>query len=345
MSHILRHLIWGSILLIAIATTIYFGMAKRAIAPEKNTSEAQEEIQEGEIEVERETAFDNIGLTTNTAIASLDLKEILGGGPVKDGIPAITDPSFISIEAANDWLDDEGLGILYAQGEMVRFYPYAILYWHEIVNNQIGDESIAVTFCPLCGSALIFEAGDDVFGVSGKLWESNLLMYDQKTESLWSQILGEAVVGDRTGETLRILDANVISFAELKASYPNAEVLDKDTNNPRDYGQSPYGNYETNDDLYFPISETNEAFSKKELFHVVILENTTVGFHRNDLLEKGTAVIQVGENIIKARVEDGRVIITKNDSDETLPGLVTMWFSWVTHFDQERVVWPASSES
>ncbi len=338
-----------------IAFGIYFLFTVYKQAPgDQNVSGGVIILDEGDVGIERnsdvlqaqrdaepEMAFSNINLKTNTAISSIPLANVLGGGPAKDGIPAITEPGFVSVQAAEEWLDDEGLGIIYVDGEMVRYYPYAILYRHEIVNDQVNGKNIAVTFCPLCGSALIFDRGEDVFGVSGKLWESNLLMYDEQTESLWSQIRGEAVVGDRTGEVLEVLDANIITFAEVKKAYPEAEILSNDTGYDRDYGVTPYGDYETNDALYFDVSDENEAFSKKELFYVVhVDEDFMAGFMRADLLVAGEAEVEHGGQVIRAQVdEDGIITVTNVSTNEQLPGLITMWFSWVTHFEKERVVW------
>ncbi len=295
------------------------------------------------VEEELEMAFSRTGLRTNTAISSIPLAEVLSGGLPKDGIPAILEPTFVTVEEASEWLDDEGLGIIYSKGDTTRFYPYAILYWHEITNDTVEGRNIAVTFCPLCGSALIFDRGEDVFGVSGKLWESNLLMYDHETETLWSQILGEAMVGDRTGETLEILDANVIRFADLKSTYPQADVQSKDTGYSRRYGDSPYGNYETNNELYFPISEEDDAFQKKELFHIVYVDDLSVGFLRSDLAEVGAAEVEVNGRMIRAEMsEEGQITVTDMGSGEQLPGFVTMWFSWVTHIEGERLVWVKS---
>ena len=304
------------------------------------TIDSPTQTTEGSDSVKRETGFSNIGLDTNTAISSIPLKNVLGGGPPKDGIPAILNPTFESIDEANEWLDNEGLGIIYEGENTTRFYPYAILYWHEIVDDTVDDKNLAVTFCPLCGSAIIFDRGDDVFGVSGKLWESNLLMYDKKTETLWSQIIGEAVVGDRTGETLPILDANVISFAEVKERHPKAEVLSSNTGYRRSYGASPYGNYEENNSLYFPVSNSDDAFHKKELFHIVNVGEKSVGFMRTDLMEVGEAEVDVDGQVIRAEViGDSEITVTNLANDEELPGYVAMWFSWVTHSNRERVVW------
>jgi len=301
-----------------------------------------------EVTENRETAFANMGLRTNTAISSIPIGEVLGGGTAKDGIPAILDPKFITVDEATEWLDDEGLGIIYEYEGVTRYYPYAILYWHEIANDSIGDHHFAVTFCPLCGSSIIFDRKSsgqiDTFGVSGKLWESNLMMYDHETETLWSQILGEAMVGDRTGEKLTILGTNIITFAEVRQNYPDAKILSRETGHSRSYGSSPYGNYEENNSLYFPVSNEDEAFHKKELFYIVNLGEKSVGFMRADLLEAGSAQVDVDGQTIQAEASDsGEITVTNLATQEELPGYIAMWFSWVTHVDLERVIWSKSS--
>src|SRR3989344_4868604 len=146
------------------------------------------------------------GLNTDTGKSSIDQSKIVSGGPGKDGIPAISNPKFVDI--GDEELSDSTSGILINLNKQTRFYPFNILVWHEIVNDSIEGSYIAVTFCPLCGSAIVFDrrVGDEIleFGVSGLLYESNLLMYDKKTESLWSQVLGEAVVGSYTGTKLAL---------------------------------------------------------------------------------------------------------------------------------------------
>lgn len=332
--------IFGAVLLGAIALYQLQPWSIKDATYQGTQGVTQEEaVQEG-----RETAFSNIGLQTNTAISSIPLSEVLGGGPAKDGIPAILDPKFTSVDEATAWLDDEGLGIIYEYEGVTRYYPYAILYWHEIANDSIGDHYFAVTFCPLCGSSIIFDresSGEiDTFGVSGKLWESNLMMYDHKTETLWSQILGEAMVGDRTGEELTILGTNIISFADVRVNHPDAEVLSKETGHTRSYGSSPYGNYEENNSLYFPVSNEDEAFHKKELFYIVNMGEKSVGFMRADLLEAGGAEVDVDGQTVRAEVgESSEIKVTNLATQKELPGYIAMWFSWVTHVDLERVIW------
>ncbi len=149
---------------------------------------------------------------------SINLKKVLSGGPGKDGIPPINRPKFTTIKKST--LRDDNLGILVAIDNKYKFYPLNIIVWHEIINDKIADTYFSVTYCPLCGSAIIFNRyfNDKVhsFGVTGYLYESNLLMYDNITESFWSQSLGEAVIGDYTGEKLKIINTTLLEFRYQK---------------------------------------------------------------------------------------------------------------------------------
>jgi hypothetical protein len=162
-------------------------------------------------------------LITDGVKHSISLDEILSGGPGKDGIPAINDPKFISVNEAT-FLNDSDPGLGLNVNEESRFYPYRILVWHEIVNDTIAGEPVLVTYCPLCATGIVFERrvnGEiQEFGVSGRLWQSNLLMYNragsEENESLWSQVLGEAVLGVNTGEKLAIVRSDVVRFGGLE---------------------------------------------------------------------------------------------------------------------------------
>ncbi len=174
--------------------------------------------------------------------------DILSGGPPKDGIPAIDNPQFISSAAADDWLADmEPVIVIQLNGD-TRIYPLQILTWHEIVNDVIGGRPVAVTFCPLCNTAIVFDATVDGmaldFGTTGRLRFSNLLMYDRQTESWWQQATGDAGIGELTGTRLTFLPATIIGWSEALETFPEAQVLSRDTGFGRDYGRNPYAGYD-----------------------------------------------------------------------------------------------------
>jgi hypothetical protein len=187
---------------------------------------------------------------TNFARHSVPFDEIRSGGVGRDGIPSIDAPEFISNTEAQEWLaDNEPVIALELDGD-ARAYPLQILTWHEIVNDTVGNVPVAVTFCPLCNSAIVFDrrvAGEVYeFGVSGLLRNSDLVMYDRTSESLWQQFTGEAIIGDLTGTQLTFLPSSLISFADFQAAYPEGQVLSQDTGFNRRYGVNPYTNYDAN---------------------------------------------------------------------------------------------------
>lgn len=291
---------------------------------------------------ERELAFKSEGLKTNTAITSIPLDLVLDGGPGKDGIPAITSPKFTNVSEAKKWLRDDADGLVVTSGQTTRFYPYNILVWHEIVNDVVEGKALTVTFCPLCASAIVFDATIDgkqeEFGVSGKLYESNLLMYDKTTESLWSQILGEAVVGDKTGEKLAIYSSQIMNFKQAVEKYPKIEILSKDTGYSRNYDISPYGDYDTNDNIYFPISINDTRLPAKEIMHIVNIDDYSVAFQRNALKKSGSATVSVGDKKITAKFIAEEIEV-RDETNKLIPGYTAMWFSWATHHQQDGIVW------
>lgn len=289
--------------------------------------------------------FQSSGLKTNTAITTISLDKVLDGGPSKDGIPAIINPKFTNIIEAKGWLKDDSDGIVVTIGKTTRFYPYNIIVWHEIVNDVIEKKPLVVTFCPLCGSAIVFDAVVDgkseQFGVSGKLYESNLLMYDKATESLWSQIIGEAVIGDRTGQKLIVYPSQVMSFKDAREKYPNMEVLSKETGYSRDYSSSPYGDYNTNEKIFFPISINDARFPPKEIMYIVNVGTSSIAFKRSDLSETKDAIISVNNEKISARIINGEILV-KDNFGEIIPGFTAMWFSWAIHHQKNGFVWRLS---
>ncbi len=188
------------------------------------------------------------GLKTNWKKALVAEDEIRSGGPPPDGIPAIDQPKFVSVGEADGWLKDrEPVVALEVAGD-ARAYPLQIMTWHEIVNDTVGGRPVAVTFCPLCNSAIAFDRrvrGDTLdFGTSGMLHKSDLVMYDRKTHSLWAQMVGKALVGDLAGTQLQMIPAGVVSWSDWKAAYPTGKVLSRDTGHSRPYGRNPYVGYD-----------------------------------------------------------------------------------------------------
>ena len=221
------------------------------------------------------------------------LDKILGGGPPKDGIPSIDDPKFISVAEASKFLDDNKLGIAVESAPSSdgvrswRFYPFQILVWHEIVNDNFKGEPLLVTYCPLCQTGIVFTPiveGEAVeFGTSGRLYNSNLVMYDRKTDTLWSQQGGRAIVGKLTGAKLKIRAADNVFWGEFKDAHPNAQVLSRDTGQARDYTRDPYGDYYTTAGTYFPVVNTDDRLFDKAITYGLDINGQTKAYSEESI--------------------------------------------------------------
>ena len=186
--------------------------------------------------------------TTNFEKRSIELTDLITGGPPKDGIPAIINPKFTTLKEASNWLDEKEPVITVSINGISKAYPLQILMFHEIVNDRIGRYPVLVSFCPLCYSGIVFNRtlnGMPInFGVSGLLRNSDMVMYDQLSESFWQQFTGEAIVGDFTGTKLEVIPSQIISLEQFKFNYPDGLVQSRDTGFDRPYGMNPYTNYE-----------------------------------------------------------------------------------------------------
>ena len=185
---------------------------------------------------------------TDFSRASVSFDEIVAGGPPKDGIPAIDDPAFVSVAGKDRIAAREPVMTLEFDGAEPRAYPIRYLMWHEIVNDTVAGRPVAVTFCPLCNTGMVFDREVDgqerVFGVSGLLRHSVMIMFDRETESWWQQGTGEAIVGAHLGDRLELLPAWMESWAEFRARNPDGLVM-AEPDWPRRYGDNPYRNYDT----------------------------------------------------------------------------------------------------
>ena len=190
--------------------------------------------------------------TTDWGNTAIDTGELISGGVIRDGIPSIDDPAHESVTEAAEWLaDTEPVIVLEISGD-ARAYPLSILTRHEIVNDTVGGVPVAVTFCPLCNSALVFDRQVDgdiyEFGVSGLLRNSDLVMYDRTTESLWQQFTGEGIVGEHAGDVLGVVPSAIVGFADFADTHPDGLVL---STGGRSYGRNPYAYYDSGTDIPF----------------------------------------------------------------------------------------------
>ncbi|MGX1500784.1 hypothetical protein ACSSV1_005853 [Labrenzia sp. MBR-25] len=190
------------------------------------------------------------GWQTDFSKSSVGFDGIISGGPPRDGIPSIDEPQFITASEVTDIEDREPVIQFPLEGRP-RAYPLRILTWHEIVNDVVDDVPVAVTYCPLCNAAIVFDRRLDgqvlEFGTTGKLRHSDLVMYDRQTETWWQQFAGEAIIGELTGASLRMMPSRIVSFGQFRVAYPGGQVLVANDPRFRPYGDNPYVGYDTAD--------------------------------------------------------------------------------------------------
>lgn len=226
---------------------------------------------------------------------SLPFSEILAGGPPKDGIPSIDDPEFRPASEVTDIAGSEPVIRLELNGDL-RAYPLRVLTWHEIVNDTVGGVPVAVTYCPLCNTALVFRrvvTGEPTtFGTTGMLRHSDLVMYDRKTESWWQQFTGEAIVGERTGDILEMVPVRVVAFGAFRAEAPVGSVLVPNDPNLRPYGRNPYVEYDSRGLPYpFFTGEMPEGIEPMERVVVVHVGNPPTAIRLSHLRDQGEVLL------------------------------------------------------
>jgi hypothetical protein len=233
---------------------------------------------------------------TDFSTTSIDFKEIISGGPGKDGILAIRSPRFYEVSKETKLGEREPVMTVELSGQIPRAYPVRYLMWHEIINDQIGAVPIAVTFCPLCNSGItfdrrIYDGSTLTMGVTGKLRNSDMIMYDHETESWWQQFTGVGIVGELTGVKLKKLPSWTESWGDFKARNPKAVVM-REPNYARRYGSNPYAGYDT--DRPFLYKGEDPPHGIHPLARVVVIGTRAWPLdrfkHRSEVTEAGVRI-------------------------------------------------------
>jgi hypothetical protein len=225
---------------------------------------------------------------------------LLSGGPGKDGIPAIDQPRFTDAASADAYLDAEDIVFgVYHQGQ-ARAYPQRILVWHEIVNDTLGDDRLSITYCPLTATAVGFRRGDTSLGVSGKLLNSNVVMYDRASDSHWSQIAGVAIDGPAKGRRLEEVRVIWTTWTKWKARHPQTKVLTRDTGALRNYRRDPYGSYSPLQGYYaepyvmFPLMHRDTRLPEKQMILGFRSEGAAIAVDKAHLRRQQALHVQQG---------------------------------------------------
>ena len=274
--------------------------------------------------------------------ALVPVNDIKKGGPPRDGIPSLDDPKFIiADDAAYLNSRDRVLGI--SINDVARAYPIRILNYHEIVNDVVGGTSVVITYCPLCGSGTAFEAAINgrsyEFGVSGLLYNSDVLMYDRETNSLWSQLMVQAVTGPMKGTRLQQLPLSHTSWQEWVERHPETRVLSNKTGYSRNYRLDPYPNYGRDGRLYFPVSHSSDRYPRKEIvmgleidgrFKAYPFEEMNAGARKFDDEFAGA------DFGVEFDAENQTARIVNGDGSE-IPTTTAFWFAWYAFHPETEV--------
>ncbi len=259
--------------------------------------------------------------------------DLIQACPRRDCIPAIERPTFIPAAQAGYLKDDDIVIALAIEGE-ARAYPIRILVRHELVNDHLGGSPVLVSYCPLCGSGLVFDrelGGEAVeFGVSGLLHNSDLVMYDRKTNSLWQQITGTAFAGAARKQILQAVPSSMTTWSRWRESHPDTKVLSRDNGlPPGSYERWPYGDYATSDKLMFPVSLPDARQHPKMVIYGADIDGHPVAYAQDYLMAQGSIQDSIdGRTLSVVYGEDGGVIVHETGSGQSWVAHRLFWFAW-----------------
>lgn len=260
-------------------------------------------------------------VTRNGVTSLVPGDQLYDSGVVEGGIPALTNPKYDSVLASDSVIADSLMGIdLEIEGQH-RFYPVQIMNWHEVVNDTIGGQNIAITYCPLCGTGVVYDRDIDLsddnfpgietlsFSATGQVYNNNTVLKDAETGSLWIQATGQSIQGPAIGRSLSVIPSQMMTWSVWKDLYPSGLVLSTNTGVTRDYTRHPYGNYDTSKGLYFPINHTSPDFTSKWITYGVTDGTNGIAF---------SSVALAGTGIMTAKLGDVPVIAIYNFETDTI---------------------------
>jgi len=290
---------------------------------------------------DKDILTETFGFDENTK-HSVPLDDIHQGCSDRDCIQSIDNPQFVTAEDA-DFLTDDDVVLTLSFNGTYRAYPTRIMDHHEIVNDDVDGTPIAITWCPLCGSGVGVrrEVGGTVteFGVAGVLYNSDLVLYDRKTNTIWDQIEAKGIVGPMTGVELDLVPIGVARWSKWRTAHPDTEVLSRDTGLDGDYSTDRYVDYRQHNRIIFPIVNQSDAIHPKTVVFGYLLDDTYVAYTEKLLEAAGGYKHEFNGRSLQASIaEDGSATLMDLDSGETFTPVRLFWFAWYTfHPDTELV--------
>ncbi len=273
--------------------------------------------------------------------ATIPLKEIRRGGPPPDGIPSIDEPKFTPV-ADVDFLEADDTIIAFEKDGVARAYPFRILIWHEIVNDTVAGQPIAVVYCPLCGTGMVFDRryGNQTldFGVSGLLYNSDVLMFDRQTESLWSQLGMKAVAGEFVGTELEWLPSEQTTWAAWKTENPEGEVLNTNTGHRRNYFDLPYRSYFASRGTMFPYERNRDELEPKAWVAGIRIDGTAKAYPIDSMPSGEWIDDRVGVTDIRVRYsKEEERFEARTSGGEKVPVVHAFWFAWQAFYPETEI--------
>ena len=279
---------------------------------------------------------------TDWSKKSIDLNDLILGKVGKDDIPDIYEPKFISVKEAQDQLKDSTKGVLVDITGQKRFYPLNILVWHEVINDFMEGVPYSVTYSPFCESIVVYKGSAEdqglKFRASGLLYKANLVFYDTKTESLWSQGLGKSIAGSFNDVSLELLPTTqILTFKDIRINHYDAEVLSEDTGYFNNYSFNPYSGYLESEEIPDYVEYINKRFPAKQTMYVVPLGDKSLTFPLEDLPQQEVKIRDFDGTEIRAGRVGSEVIVTQDG--HRVGGYQQLWLCWAALHEDDGVVW------
>ncbi len=348
------------VLVLAAAAAAFFlgsrpnevGAIRQATTPEQTGAQLVQSAEASEI-LSNPTirSWQREGWKTDFSRIEIDVGEILSGGPPRDGIPSIDNPEFIAVADEDSIPDREPVISLVVNGD-ARAYPLRIMMWHEIANDVVGGTPVAVTYCPLCNAAIVFDATVDGiardFGTTGKLRHSDLVMYDRQSETWWQQFSGRGIIGQHTGEKLTMIPSRLDSWGRFKAEHPDGQVLVPNNPRMRQYWRNPYGGYDTANSPFLFRGALPDNMPAME--RVVLVRDGEPSAYTISLLEQEGQIIEGDVKLVwepgqasaldTGKIEDGRDVgnVTVTRLSDGSPVVHDVTFAFVVNAFEPSLV-------
>lgn len=265
----------------------------------------------------------------------------------QDGVPAIDHPTFESVSGADQYLNNNGYGIAVQVNQDSRFYPYQILVWHHVVNDVVGGQPLLVTYDPLARSGAVYQRSDQGtmldFGLSDRMVNSRLLLYDRETHSLWDPLTHTSVDGVKNGSVLSRMPSWIMTWNTYKNGHPNGMVLSRDTGFVRDYTHNPYGNYEFDQSILFSVEQKDTRLSQKERVYGIEWNQTQKAYPVSILQKQNSIHDTINQTSISLEYDEKTDLVRAYQLDASgnhqteIPLTEAYWFAWVSAFPKTEL--------